>query len=67
MIKRIKPTIDSEILEFEESLLRSLDQAKQGQYATVHTPLQISARRERPVSSVNNVIRKWIKTHVKGY
>ena len=64
MIKRIKPTIDSEMLEFEESLLRSLDQAKQGQYAAVHTPLQISARRD---GSVNNVIRKWVKTPTKGY
>lgn len=98
MNKQIKPKLDPDRHEFEESLLRSLNQAKQGEYAAVHTPEQISARRGRPIGSVkadskqavklrfdpdvlaalrstgrgwqtrvNDVMRKWVKTHVKEY
>jgi len=39
--------------EFEQALLRSLDQAKRGEYARVSTPQDILARRRgRPAGSV---------------
>lgn len=44
-------TIDPEIVEFEEALLRSLDQAARGE-GRVTTPQQIAARRGRPIGSV---------------
>jgi uncharacterized protein (DUF4415 family) len=37
---------------FELGLLESLAQAKRGEFAAVHTPEQITARRGRPVGSV---------------
>jgi len=40
-----KRKIDPEMKEFEEALLRSLEQAHNGEYARVHTPEQIVARR----------------------
>ena len=97
MTKRTKPKIDPEIDEFETSLLRSLEQATQEQFAGVHTPAQITARRGRPIGStkadskqavklrfdpdvlaalratgrgwqtrVNDVMREWVKTNLKG-
>jgi len=48
MSKRI---IDPEMVAFEDSLLRSLDQAMRGE-GIVNTPQQIVARRGRPVGSV---------------
>ena len=46
-------TKDPEVLEFEAALLRSVDQAVHGEYAAVHTPEQIAARkRGRPVGTV---------------
>ncbi|MFT4256561.1 MAG: BrnA antitoxin family protein [Pseudoxanthomonas sp.] len=44
--------IDPEMTEFQEALLRSVEQAVSGQYAAVHTPPQIRARRGRPSGSV---------------
>lgn len=42
-------TKDPEIAAFEAALLRSVDQAQRGEYAAVHTPEQIEARkRGRP-------------------
>ncbi|GJI99503.1 hypothetical protein RugamoR64_00420 [Duganella rhizosphaerae] len=46
-----KRTINPEIIEFEEALLRSLDQAMHGE-GRVNTPQQIAARRGRPIGSV---------------
>lgn len=46
-----KTVIDHEVTEFEEALLRSIDQAKRGEFAAVHTPAKIMARRGRPVGS----------------
>ena len=44
--------IDPEIAKFEADLLRSLDQAQRGEYAAVHTPAHIMARRAgRPVGT----------------
>ena len=46
-------TEDPEVLEFEAALLRSVGQAVRGEYAAVHTPEQIAARkRGRPVGTV---------------
>ena len=46
-------TKDPEVLEFEAALLRSVGQAVRGQFAAVHTPEQIAARkRGRPVGTV---------------
>ena len=46
-------TKDAEMQEFEAALLRSVDQALRGEYAAVHTPQQIAARkRGRPVGTV---------------
>lgn len=44
--------IDPEMIEFEAALLRSVDQAVSGEYARVHTPEEIQARRRgRPAGS----------------
>ena len=46
-------TKDPEMLEFEAALLRSVGQAVRGEYAAIHTPEQIAARkRGRPVGTV---------------
>ena len=46
-------TKDAEMQEFEAALLRSVDQALRGEYAAVHTPPQIAARkRGRPAGTV---------------
>ena len=46
-------TKDPEMLEFEAALLRSVGQAVRGEFAAVHTPEQIAARkRGRPVGTV---------------
>lgn len=55
MTKLTKQKLDHEIADFEESLLRSIDQAKRGEHAGVHTPEQIKARRVgRPAGSVKS-------------
>lgn len=51
MIKQVKGKPDPEMAEFEEALLRSLEQAVRGE-GRVTTPEQIAARRGRPVGSV---------------
>ena len=46
-------TKDAEMQEFEAALLRSVDQALRGEYASVRTPPQIAARkRGRPAGTV---------------
>jgi uncharacterized protein (DUF4415 family) len=47
-----RKTVDPEMAEFEEALLRSIGQAKRGEAAAVHTSEQIKARRGRPTGSV---------------
>ncbi len=43
---------DPEMVEFQSALLRSIDLAQRGEYAAVHTPAMIAARkRGRPVGS----------------
>ena len=43
--------MDPEIVEFEEALLRSIDQAQRVEFAAVHTPEKIMASRGRPRGS----------------
>jgi uncharacterized protein (DUF4415 family) len=43
-MKKIKPTVDPEMAEFEAALLRSIDQTARGE-GRVTTPEQIMARR----------------------
>jgi len=43
---------DDKLTKFERGLLESIAQAKRGEFAAVHTPAQIMARRGRPVGSV---------------
>ena len=44
---------DPEMVEFQSALLRSIEQAQRGEYAAVHTPAMIAARkRGRPVGSI---------------
>ena len=40
------------LTEFECGLLESIAQAKRGEFAGVHTPKQIAARRGRPTGTV---------------
>lgn len=46
-----KRTIDPEVVEFEDALLRSLDQSTRGE-GRVNTVQEIAARRGRPIGSV---------------
>jgi uncharacterized protein (DUF4415 family) len=50
---KLKPNPDAEMREFEEALLRSLDEAKSGEFAQVHTPEMIAGykTRGRPAGS----------------
>ena len=50
--KKLTPHPDPEVRAFEEALLRSIDQAKRGEFARVTKPEQILARRAgRPVGT----------------
>jgi len=42
---------DEKLTGFERGLLESIAQAKRGEFAAVHTPAQIMARRGRPLGS----------------
>ena len=54
--------VDPEIAAFERGLMESLNQAKQGVFAAVHTPEQISARRRgRPAGSVQATTKEPVK------
>ncbi len=50
----LKPHEDPEIREFEEALMRSIGEAKRGDFSAVHTPEMIAGYRARgrPVGSV---------------
>ncbi|MBK6998696.1 MAG: BrnA antitoxin family protein [Rhodoferax sp.] len=54
--EKFQPHPDPEIREFEEALLRSIDQAKRGEFGRVHTPEMIAGYKARaagrPVGSV---------------
>jgi len=55
--EKFQPNPDPELREFEEALLRSIDQANRGEFARVTTPEQITARRGRPMGSVQAVTK----------
>ncbi|MDR2624796.1 MAG: BrnA antitoxin family protein [Zoogloeaceae bacterium] len=60
----LPPHPDPEMNEFEQALLRSLEQAKRGEYARVSTPEDIVARRRgRPVGSFK--AQKKIQTAIR--
>jgi uncharacterized protein (DUF4415 family) len=50
LMEKSKPTIDSEMADFEAALLRSIDQVQAGK-GRATTPVQIMARRGRPVGT----------------
>lgn len=53
---------NEELTEFERGLLESLEQAKRGEFAAVHTPEQIMVRRRgRPIGSVQEVTKEPVK------
>jgi uncharacterized protein (DUF4415 family) len=53
---------DAETLQFMAELEQSLKEAKSGEYAAVHTPAQIMARRRgRPVGSVQATTKEPVK------
>ncbi len=58
---KLKIVTDPEVTEFEEALLRSIDQVQRGEYAGVHTPAKIMARRGRPVGSTKADAKVAIK------
>lgn len=43
---------DPEMAEFERDLLKSIEQARNGEFSRIHTPADIIARRGRPVGTV---------------
>jgi uncharacterized protein (DUF4415 family) len=51
---QLTPHPDPEMREFEEALMRSVGQARRSEFARVHTPADIAARRKagRPVGAV---------------
>lgn len=53
--------MDPEIEQFQEDLLESIRQARRGEYAHVHTPEQIMARRGRPPGSVAASTKQAVK------
>jgi uncharacterized protein (DUF4415 family) len=44
---KFTPHPDPEMREFEEALLRSIDEAKRGEFAAVHTPEMIAGYKAR--------------------
>lgn len=53
--------MDPEVEQFQKDLLESIRQAKRGEYARVHTPEQIMARRGRPPGSVATSTKQAVK------
>ena len=57
---KLKPHPDPEMREFEEALMRSIGEAKRGEFAAVHTTEMIAGYRARgrPVGSVQTVTKR---------
>lgn len=53
--------MDAETKQFEKDLLESLQQARRGEAARVHTPEQIAARRGRPKGSISPNAKQAVK------
>ena len=65
-MKKTRASIDPEMAEFEAALLRSLDQAKQGEVAATHTPAEIKARRAgRPAGTVKAEADRKVPTTIR--
>jgi uncharacterized protein (DUF4415 family) len=59
MPKKIK--MDAEMEAFSKDVLESIRQAKNREYADVHTPEKIMARRGRPLGSVAEKTKEPVK------
>ena len=57
---KLKPHADPEMREFEEALMRSIGDAKRGEFVAVHTPDMIAGykARGRPAGSVQAVTKQ---------
>jgi uncharacterized protein (DUF4415 family) len=53
--------MDKETQQFAADVLESIRQMKRGEFAQVHTPEVITARRGRPVGSVATVTKSPVK------
>jgi uncharacterized protein (DUF4415 family) len=53
--------MDKETQQFAADVLESIRQMKRGEFAQVHTPQAITARRGRPVGSVATVTKSPVK------
>jgi uncharacterized protein (DUF4415 family) len=53
--------MDKETEKFAAEVLESIKQAKRGEYARVHTPEQIMARRGRPPGSTSPTSKQAVK------
>jgi uncharacterized protein (DUF4415 family) len=53
-----------ELSQFESDLLESIRQAQSGEHAAVHTPVNIRARRGRPVGSVKADKKEAVKLRI---
>jgi uncharacterized protein (DUF4415 family) len=53
--------MDKETQQFAADVLESIRQMKRGEFAQVHTPEAITARRGRPVGSVATVTKSPVK------
>jgi uncharacterized protein (DUF4415 family) len=53
--------MDKETQQFAANVLKSIRQMKRGEFAQVHTPEAITARRGRPVGSVATVTKSPVK------
>lgn len=53
--------MDKETQQFAADVLESIRQLKRGEFAQVHTPEAITARRGRPVGSVATVTKSPVK------
>ncbi len=57
--------VDPEVAAFERGLIESMSQAARGEFAVVHTPKQIAARRRgRPTGSVQVSTKSPVKIRV---
>ena len=62
---KLKPHEDLEIRAFEESLFRSVEQATNENFAAIHTPQMILARRRgRPMGTTKTSTKKPITIRV---
>ncbi len=57
--------MDNDTKQFQDDLIESIRQMKRGEYARVHTPEQIAARRRgRPAGSRQAVTKEAVKLRI---